>query len=187
MVSPSRILTSIDGLVPLGTLLNCLGAYLPDELISNESKLSEKNQTIVLADSPDTFVYRIGSLFNKISEFLKYLCNLQVVNRSKPWFRQNENLRHCLEQMNMFLENPFISPLMLEKIEFNHIPLYLYPLTFDAFLDDSIEMAKKWRPDKVQIYSIDEVPHGFLNLVDFDHKARIASYHCIDHIFDILS
>ncbi|KAF7491038.1 Hormone-sensitive lipase [Sarcoptes scabiei] len=165
MVSPSRILTSIDGLVPLGTLLNCLGAYLPDELISNESKLSEKNQTIVLADSPDTFVRQ----------------------SFKTLVPSNENLRHCLEQMNMFLENPFISPLMLEKIEFNHIPLYLYPLTFDAFLDDSIEMAKKWRPDKVQIYSIDEVPHGFLNLVDFDHKARIASYHCIDHIFDILS
>lgn len=47
--------------------------------------------------------------------------------------------------MNTFLSNPFISSLLVKHIDFNHIPLYLYPLTYDAFLDDSIEMAKKWQ------------------------------------------
>lgn len=70
--------------------------------------------------------------------------------------------------------------------DFNHIPLYLYPLTFDAFLDDSIEMAKRWQKDKVKVEILDDLPHGFLNFVEFDYKARKASYKCIDRISEIL-
>lgn len=71
--------------------------------------------------------------------------NFLAINRNKPWFRKKENLKQTLEKMNKILSSPFISPLLLETIDFNHIPLYLYPLTYDSFLDDSIEMAKRWK------------------------------------------
>lgn len=110
-----------------------------------------------------------------------------MVYRIKPWYRRTGNLKKCLARMNAFVQNPFISPLLAESVEdFNHIPLYLYPLTFDAFLDDSIEMAKRWQKDKVKVEILDDLPHGFLNFVDFDYKARKASYKCIDRIKEIL-
>lgn len=65
-----------------------------------------------------------------------------------PWYKNKTILKRCLYNLNKFVSNPFISPLlaseqMLEQLE--QMPLYLYPLLYDAFLDDSIEMAKKWK------------------------------------------
>jgi hypothetical protein len=33
----------------------------------------------------------------------------------------------------------------MEDLDFDDIPLYLVALTYDACLDDSIGMAKKWK------------------------------------------
>ena len=99
-----------------------------------------------------------------------------MVYRIKPWYRRTGNLKKCLARMNAFVQNPFISPLLAESVkDFNHIPLYLYPLTFDAFLDDSIEMAKRWQKDKVKVEILDDLPHGFLNFVEFDAMARLQT------------
>nr|XP_046917871.1 hormone-sensitive lipase-like [Dermatophagoides farinae] len=185
MVSPSRILTSIDGLIPLGTLLNCLGAYLPDEIFEDNLP---KEENIDYANGKETVAYQVGGYFiNKLKDVLSYLLQLKVVYRIKPWYRRTGNLKKCLDKMNTFVQNPFVSPLLAESVkDFNHIPLYLYPLTFDAFLDDSIEMAKRWQKDKVKVEILDDLPHGFLNFVEFDYKARKASYKCIDRISEIL-
>jgi len=34
---------------------------------------------------------------------------------------------------------------MTPEFDFDDIPLYLVGLTYDACLDDSVEMAKKWK------------------------------------------
>lgn len=75
MVSPSRILTSIDGLIPLGTLLNCLGAYLPDEIFEDNLP---KEENIDYANGKETVAYQVGGYFiNKLKDVLSYLLQLK--------------------------------------------------------------------------------------------------------------
>jgi hypothetical protein len=63
-----------------------------------------------------------------------------------PWYRQNAiDLTEKLKHLNTSLSNPYVSPLCGEEFNFSDIPLYLIALTYDACLDDSIEMAKKWK------------------------------------------
>lgn len=76
--------------------------------------------------------------------------------RLVPWYKKPDSVKQSLYNLNKFVSNPFISPLLSKDINFDEVPLYLYPLTYDAFLDDSIEMAKKWKGTH---YFIDKNKH----------------------------
>jgi hypothetical protein len=65
---------------------------------------------------------------------------------SIPWYRQSPTILNAkLKQLNKSTSNPYISPFLMEDFDFDDIPLYLVALTYDACLDDSIDMAKKWK------------------------------------------
>ena len=59
------------------------------------------------------------------------------------WYRTSELLSR-LESLNSLAQNPFISPLKVVESP-TDVALYLVCLHYDACLDDSIEMAKKWK------------------------------------------
>lgn len=40
--------------------------------------------------------------------------------------------------------------------------------------------------DKVHLEVINDVPHGFLNFIDFNENAKKESYRCLPHIEKIL-
>lgn len=224
-ISPSRIITSIDGLVPFGTVLNCLSAYLPHFLYSEESddknqeKLASGNvnlisngqnstKSIQTAEDSSLLSSVFSNPFGSIVELIKMSFN--VLNRTalnyqswlpnfgeigensgQPWFRRkNLDLAKCIERMNEFASSPYLSPLLTEQKQldqFTHVPLYLYPSNFDPFLDDSIEMAKKWRKDKVHLEIIKELPHGFLSLIEMNEEAKRASNTCVKHMKQLIS
>lgn len=50
-----------------------------------------------------------------------------------------------MKRLNQTNSNPYISPLNGPEFDFDDIPLYLVALNYDACLDDSIMLAKKWK------------------------------------------
>lgn len=64
----------------------------------------------------------------------------------KPWYRVDESsLKEEMKRLNETNSNPYISPLNGPEFDFDDIPLYLVALNYDACLDDSIMLAKKWK------------------------------------------
>lgn len=190
IVSPSRMITSIDSLMPVGILLNCLSAYVPEQVVNHDdtTECDANFTTATIENSLIPFNLSPMLLMESVSSILSGIRNLIKGHRSMPWYKNKTILKRCLYNLNKFVSNPFISPLlaseqMLEQLE--QMPLYLYPLLYDAFLDDSIEMAKKWKA-KVHIEVIEDLPHGFLNMVKFSDEAKKASHKCMEHILDVL-
>ena len=68
------------------------------------------------------------------------------MKRIVPWYNIQDTVKRSLYNLNSFAKNSFISPLLYKKFEeLEGVQLFLYPLTYDSFLDDNIEMAKKWK------------------------------------------
>lgn len=148
IVSPSRLICSIDGLIPVGVLLCCLEAYVPTEVLD---KGIENDHSLV---DQDTSCW--NHMLNKVSSLGKNLMNTKsaltsfipgAATRTKPWYSDEVLAKPMLRNLNKFTTNPFVSPLLASKGDLDDIdiPLYLYPVTYDSFLDDSIEMAKLWK------------------------------------------
>lgn len=66
IVSPSRLMCSIDGLVPVGALLSCLGAYVPREVMLNFHQEEEEEFVNVV---PNTYA---SGLIKSITELTDY-------------------------------------------------------------------------------------------------------------------
>lgn len=182
-VSPARIITSVEGLIPVGTLLSCLAAYVPQEVMNEDHPTQGESDEMQLV--PNNITSMVQLLYSKVVWGIKSALSVVSTNyRLVPWYKKPDSVKQSLYNLNKFVSNPFISPLLSKDIDFDEVPLYLYPLTYDAFLDDSIEMAKKWK-GKVYIEVFDELPHGFLNLIAFCDKAKEASDRCIEHIMDV--
>lgn len=214
--------------MPVGALLSCIAAYIPKEVMlqrvracSGESTSKSSHCTSVNKYNSSSLLSLALDLYLKITtslgNVLKGRCcivngltrvrtiNRLLVRRLVPWYNQTDTVKQSLYNLNTFALNPFISPLLAKNLEnLKQIPLYLYPLTYDPFLDDSIEMAKKWKgttttpkgilliqfilsPGKVHLEVIDGLPHGFLNLVKFSDKGKEASFKCMEHVRDVLS
>jgi len=86
-----------------------------------------------------------------------------------------------LEALHRFARNPFLSPLLCTDFEFSkQIPLYLFETTFDPFLDDNVEMAKRWK-GKVVLEVQPDLPHGYLNFIKISPKCQQANDLCLEH------
>jgi len=45
-ISPSRILVSVDGLIPVAPLLNCMRAYIPDDVFPTDTQRLPANESL---------------------------------------------------------------------------------------------------------------------------------------------
>ena len=174
--SPSRLMTSVDTLLPLGVLLSCLEAYAPKEEEEDfeEINLEDIPEEAQIEWTPSRSLKWKHSLWT-----LKHRIIGHEMPQLKPWYRK-QDLEKRLINLNEVTNNGFISPLVCEDLP-EDIPLYLIGLHYDACLDDSIQMAKKWK-GPVVLDVIDELPHGFLNFVMLSQEGRRASDLCLDRI-----
>lgn len=108
-----------------------------------------------------------------------------------------------MKRLNESTSNPYISPLNGPEFDFDDVPLYLVALNYDACLDDSIMLAKKWKGlfvlnfiyilteksfiGKVVLDILDELPHGFLNFVLLSQEGKRGSDLCISRVQDALA
>jgi hypothetical protein len=141
-------MTAVDTLLPLGVLLSCLEAYAPDadidcadadfELISHDEIPADEELPQMTSQNLQ-FVNRFARLRHKLSPSAS-------TSPLKPWYRCPETpLAAKLLSLNAATNNAYVSPLMAANLDFHDIPLYLVALVYDACLDDSIQMAKKWK------------------------------------------
>lgn len=74
IVSPSRLISSIDGLIPVGALLSCLSAYIPQDLLQTNAEKLALTQTGIC-----------NKLVRKLSGYIKPLFNV-ILSKSEAIF-----------------------------------------------------------------------------------------------------
>ncbi|CAG2113848.1 unnamed protein product [Medioppia subpectinata] len=151
------------------------------ELISHDELPADED--LPTAPTPKWGHQWINASMAKLSAHSPFAGRRQM---PRPWYRRPEPaLGVKLESLNAVVNNPYISPL-LSAPDFHDIPLYLVALVYDACLDDSVQMAKKWK-GPVCLDVIDALPHGFLNFVLLSEEAQRAGDLCLDRVQQALT
>jgi len=79
-------------------------------------------------------------------------------------------------------KNPYMSPLLAPDEMLKHLPpVDLLACTLDPILDDSVEFARKLRSleKDVELYILEDLPHGFLSFHLVSQEAREGNDLCI--------
>ncbi|KAA0710187.1 Hormone-sensitive lipase [Triplophysa tibetana] len=169
--SPSRLLTLIDPLLPLSVLYKCIDAYAEQKEPSLPSSTTSSNGISTSAprteDSPQ--------------ESREYPENFEPI-RSR-----------CLVDLQTpctpIMKNPFVSPLLAPDNLLKGLPpVHLVASALDALLDDSVMFAKKLRNmnQPVTLSVVEDLPHGFLSLVQVSKETQEASDICVKRIREVL-
>ncbi|XP_054154037.1 hormone-sensitive lipase-like [Oppia nitens] len=202
--SPSRLFTAVDTLLPLGVLLACLEAYAPDINGQNNNNPSTVNdddedefEFVTVDDVPplDSDHTKLphdwpprSTPWSRMRRTFRHVRGPDNVATSspRPWYRQpRPQVLNKLTRLNAATENPFVSPLLAEP-DFTDVALYLVALAYDACLDDSVQMAKKWK-GAINLDVLDDLPHGFLNFVSVSAESRRGSDLCVDRVRQALT
>ncbi|CAG2163652.1 unnamed protein product [Oppiella nova] len=187
--SPSRLMTAVDTLLPLGVLLSCLEAYAPDadiDCVDADFELISHDEIPADEELPQMTSQNL-QLVNRFARLRHKLSPSASTSPPKPWYRCPETpLAAKLLSLNAATNNAYVSPLMAANLDFHDIPLYLVALVYDACLDDSIQMAKKWN-GPVCLDVVDGLPHGFLNFVLVSEDAKRAADLCLDRVQQALT
>ncbi|XP_072304222.1 lipase, hormone-sensitive a isoform X3 [Eucyclogobius newberryi] len=210
--SPSRLLTSIDPLLPLGVLAKCLNAYtgMGSEAVqraAHRGSLSALGRDTALLLSDLT-----QGASNWIQSFLDPRRNMErprpqslVKNFSAPSLNHSglsdtqdypegfAPLRsQCLAVINPtscpILKNPFVSPLLAsEQLLRGLPPVHIVASALDALLDDSVMFAKKLRAmeQPVTLTVVEDLPHGFLSLSQLTKETDVAMRVCVNRIREV--
>ncbi|KAJ8013466.1 hypothetical protein DPEC_G00030080 [Dallia pectoralis] len=172
--SPSRLLCSVDLLLPLGVLSKCISAYTGEGSDWVQPSEDGGSMRALVRDS----VLLISQLSQGASSWLQSFLPAEVVGPSSSYRRSLDNMAH---QRSMPLsrshsstgpmdypegfeplrskslaviqttccpvaKNPFVSPLLApEELLRGLPPIHLVASALDALLDDSVMFAKKLR------------------------------------------
>ncbi|KAK6323510.1 hypothetical protein J4Q44_G00058490 [Coregonus suidteri] len=155
--SPSRLLTFMDPMLPLGVLSKCLNAYAGvDSQVVQPTKGTSTLYALGPRDYPEGF------------EPLHSECLAVIQNSSCP-----------------IVNNPFVSPLLAPNDLLRGLPpVHLAVSALDALLDDSVMFAKKLRDvgQPVTLRVVEDLPHGFLSLLGISEETQVASDICVERI-----
>ncbi|AWP21471.1 putative hormone-sensitive lipase-like [Scophthalmus maximus] len=209
--SPSRLLTLIDPLLPLGVLAKCLNAYagadcqvVQPAVVSGSLSTLGRDTAMLLSDLTQ-------GASNWIQSFLDPMLSSAGVARSMSRSHSSETRRtstrtstentvdypqgfeplrsECLAVVHPtsspVFTNPFVSPLLAP----NHLlrglpPVYIVASALDALLDDSVMFAKKLRDmgQPVSLTVVEDLPHGFLSLSQLAKETEVAAEICVARI-----
>ncbi|PWA16791.1 hypothetical protein CCH79_00017867, partial [Gambusia affinis] len=92
---------------------------------------------------------------------------------------------HVLPTSYPVIKNPFVSPLLAPTGQLKGLPpVHLVASALDALLDDSVMFAKKLRAmgQAVTLTVVDDLPHGFLSLVQICKETQFACDICVSRI-----
>uniref|UniRef100_A0A9J8A8V4 Hormone-sensitive lipase n=1 Tax=Cyprinus carpio carpio TaxID=630221 RepID=A0A9J8A8V4_CYPCA len=98
----------------------------------------------------------------------------------------------CLVDMHTpctpLMKNPFVSPLLAPDSLLKGLPpVHIVASALDALLDDSVMFAKKLRNmnQPVTLTVVEDLPHGFLSLVQLSKETQEASDICVKRIREV--
>ncbi|XP_072531875.1 lipase, hormone-sensitive a [Salminus brasiliensis] len=211
-VSPSRLLTLIDPLLPLSVLCRCINAYTGTD---SESVQPMQHLDTLSALGRDTAVLLVD-ITHGASNWLQSLLNQTSVASAPPTRSANgpqdaaphsedmlqgttefpegfEPLRSgCLADIRTpctpIMKNPFVSPLLAPDILLKGLPpVHLVASALDALLDDSVMFAKKLRSigQPVTLTVVEDLPHGFLSLSQISTETQEAVDICVGRIREV--
>ncbi|RVE66678.1 hypothetical protein OJAV_G00109650 [Oryzias javanicus] len=183
--SPSRLLTLLDPLLPLGVLARCLNAYAgtnfqtvqPSERRGSLSALG-RDTALLLSDLTQGASKWIQSFLepNRSSGVKRSQSTPQMrIWLSSPQHRPPSSgihlCRHCWP------------PNLLKGLP----PIHIVASALDALLDDSVTFAKKLRGlgQPVSLTVVEDLPHGFLSLSHICKETQFAADICVSRIREV--
>ncbi|XP_043994162.1 lipase, hormone-sensitive a isoform X3 [Gambusia affinis] len=207
--SPSRLLTLIDPLLPLGVLAKCINAYAvppgsdfqtiqPAERRGSLSALG-RDTALLLSDLTQGASNWIQSLLDpartaptqgadhRTASPGAAMAGAAAVLHYPDGFEplRSECHAHVLPTSYPVIKNPFVSPLLAPTGQLKGLPpVHLVASALDALLDDSVMFAKKLRAmgQAVTLTVVDDLPHGFLSLVQICKETQFACDICVSRI-----
>uniref|UniRef100_A0A1A7XFV8 Lipase, hormone-sensitive a n=2 Tax=Iconisemion striatum TaxID=60296 RepID=A0A1A7XFV8_9TELE len=211
--SPSRLLTLIDPLLPLGVLAKCLNAYAgsdfqtvqPAERRGSLSALGRDTAMLLsdLTQGASNWIQSFldpsrtsgGSSSPRGNEIRRTSTDLTFQNSADPIHYPDgfEPLRSdCPAFINPtscpVMRNPFVSPLLAPSSLLRGLPpVHIVASALDALLDDSVMFAKKLRAMKqpVSLTVVEDLPHGFLSLSQICKETQFASDICVARVREV--
>ncbi|XP_061189140.1 hormone-sensitive lipase-like [Saccostrea echinata] len=124
----------------------------------------------------------------EISESLRY----GFTGKFTPQYTKEVHKRFSPLQMfrkHPIVKNPYMSPFLAPDEMLKCLPpIKMVACHLDPLLDDSVMFARRLRSlgNQVELYPVDDLPHGFLNFSTASKEARLASDVCVDKIRQIL-
>ncbi|KAI2653008.1 Hormone-sensitive lipase [Labeo rohita] len=190
--SPSRLLTLIDPLLPLSPAqqFDTLAALGQDtvKMLSNFAQ-GATNWFQTLLEPKATTSSNGPSPSEEKPQVQEYPESPQVQEYPENF----EPLRsRCLVDMRTpctpIMKNPFVSPLLSSDSLLKGLPpVHIVASALDALLDDSVMFAKKLRNmnQPVTLTVVEDLPHGFLSLLQLSKETQEASDICVKRIREV--
>ncbi|KAF7660037.1 hypothetical protein LDENG_00289500 [Lucifuga dentata] len=210
--SPSRLLTLIDPLLPLGVLTKCLNAYAGSDSQTVQAAVGSgslsslgRETAVLLADLTQgasnwiqSFLdpaRTMGQRRSSTNGATRTLTRTAPPNSGGPrnYPEGFEPLRSdCLAFVQPtacpIIRNPFVSPLLAPNNLLRGLPpIHLVASALDALLDDSVMFARKLRDmgQPVTLTVVEDLPHGFLSLSQLSRETEVATDICVKRIREI--
>uniref|UniRef100_A0A4W6EFN3 Hormone-sensitive lipase n=1 Tax=Lates calcarifer TaxID=8187 RepID=A0A4W6EFN3_LATCA len=204
--SPSRLLTLIDPLLPLGVLAKCLNAYAGAESYTVQPAVGSGSLSALGRDTAMLLSDLTQGASNWIQSFLDPMLSTggsRSLSSSQRRSHSSETLRtsaHASAQNSeshvgypqgfepLRSENPFVSPLLAPNNLLRGLPpVHIVASALDALLDDSVMFAKKLRDmgQPVSLTVVEDLPHGFLSLSQLAKETEVATEICIARMREV--
>ncbi|XP_077600211.1 lipase, hormone-sensitive a [Stigmatopora nigra] len=211
--SPSRLLTLLDPLLPLGVLAKCLNAYAGVEsqvvqpaVGSNSLRALGRDTTVLLSQLTQGASTWIQSFLRPTSRIPSQTETGSQSTDRDPNHTSPPNLQCHVDYPDGFqplrsqclavvqptscpiIRNPFVSPLLAPDSLLRGLPpIHLVAPALDALLDDSVMFAKKLRDlgQPISLTVVEDLPHGFLSLLQLSKETEVAAGICLEKIREI--
>ncbi|XP_052390041.1 hormone-sensitive lipase [Carassius gibelio] len=210
--SPSRLLTLIDPLLPLSVLYKCIDAYAgtsfqsaqPAQQLDTLAALGHDTVKLLtnfaqgatnwfqtLLDPKAASSSSLTTSSNGPSSTKSH--SVEKPQEVKEYPDNFEPLRsRCLVDIRTpctpIMKNPFVSPLLAPDSLLKGLPpVHIVASALDALLDDSVMLAKKLRNmnQPVTLTVVEDLPHGFLSLLQLSKETQEASDICVKRIREV--
>lgn len=212
--SPSRLLTLIDPLLPLSVLYKCIDAYAGSSCQSVQPARQIDTLAALGQDTVNLLTNFAQGATNWFQNLLEPKAAAAEASSStipsygpspskshseeKPQevYEYPENFEplrsRCLVDLHTpctpIMKNPFVSPLLAPDSLLQGLPpVHIVASALDALLDDSVMFAKKLRNmnQPVTLTVVEDLPHGFLSLVQLSKETQEASEICVKRIREV--
>lgn len=137
-LTPSRILSPIDPILPFSVLWSLAEAYSPaDGDHDSHSSSSSRAKNHCNNNNNMSSVAQNNATDESVKRKIRSKCN--------PWYSSNETRSKRLQQIDSFNLGRYFHPLTGSFDEFKSIPLFIQVCEFDPLLDEGIAVARKWK------------------------------------------
>ncbi|KAL6099449.1 lipe [Pungitius sinensis] len=210
--SPSRLLTLIDPLLPLGVLTKCINAYAGAHSQTVQTAAGSGSLSALGRDTAALLSDLTQGASNWIQSFLDPMRttggtrSLSSAQRGPTGGAARNPAAQCGAQVDYpegfepmrseclafvrptscpIIRNPFVSPLLAPASLLRGLPpVHIVASALDALLDDSVMFAKKLRDmgQPVSLTVVEDLPHGFLSLYQLAKETEVAADICVEQM-----